>query len=96
METRVSSRGIAALLLQQHPGKPRTWMPVASWGHCLEPLEKMESCILLQLKALREGAWIMGKFTAFFPKPYYAGHTRVVGLVEGFAEGTPGAPGDAD
>ena len=52
METRVSSRGIAALLLQQHPGKPRAWMPVASWGRCLEPLEKMESRILLELKAL--------------------------------------------
>ena len=41
METRVSSCGIAALLLQRHPGKPRTWMPVASWGRCLKPLEKM-------------------------------------------------------
>ena len=43
METRVSSRSIATLLLQQHPGKPRTWSPVASWGRCLELLEKMES-----------------------------------------------------
>ena len=65
METRVSSHGIAALLLQQHPGKPRTWMPVASWGCCLEPLEKMESRVLLELKALREGAWKMGEFMAF-------------------------------
>ena len=56
METRVSSRGIAALLLQQHPGKLRTWTPIASWGHCLELLEKMESCVLLELKALCEGA----------------------------------------
>ena len=52
METRVSSCGIATLLLQQHPGKPRTWTPVTSWGHCLEPLEKMESRVLLELKAL--------------------------------------------
>ena len=65
METRVSSRSIAALLLQQHPGKPRTWMPIASWGHCLEPLEKMESHILLELKALHEGTRKMGKFRHF-------------------------------
>ena len=65
METRVSSRGIAALLLQQHPGKPRTWTLVASWGRCLEPLEKMESHVLLELKALHEGTWKMGKFTVF-------------------------------
>ena len=43
-------------------------MPVASWGRCLEPLEKMESCVLLELKALREGTWKMGKFTAFSQK----------------------------
>ena len=65
IETRVSSHGIAALLLQQHPGKPRTWTPIASWGHCLEPLEKMESHVLLELKALQEGAWKMGEFMAF-------------------------------
>ena len=65
METRVSSHGIATLLLQQHLGKPRTWMPIASWGHCLELLEKIESRILLELKALQEGAWKMGKFMAF-------------------------------
>ena len=45
METRVSSQSIATLLLQQHPDKPRTWMPMASWGHCLEPLEKLESIL---------------------------------------------------
>ena len=38
---------------------------MASWGCCLEPLEKLENCILLELKTLREGAWKMGKFTAF-------------------------------
>ena len=65
METRVSSHGIATLLLQQHPGKLRTWMPIASWGRCLEPLEKMESHVLLELKALCKGTWKMGKFTAF-------------------------------
>ena len=68
METRVSSRGIAALLLQQHPGKPRTWTPVASWGRCIELLEKIESHILLELKALCEGAWKMGEFSRHFPK----------------------------
>ena len=55
METRISSRSIVALLLQQHLGKPRTWMPIASWGRCLEQLEKIESHILLELKALNEG-----------------------------------------
>ena len=40
-------------------------MPVASWGRCLEPLEKMEIRVLLELKALHEGAWKMGKFMAF-------------------------------
>ena len=68
METRVSSHGVATLLLQQHLGKPRTWMPIASWGCCLELLEKMESRILLELKALHEGTWKMGKFMAFSQK----------------------------
>ena len=40
-------------------------MLIASWGHCLELLEKMESRILLELKALHEGAWKMGEFMAF-------------------------------
>ena len=40
-------------------------MPIASWGRCLEPLEKMESHVLLKLKALREGTWKMGEFMAF-------------------------------
>ena len=65
METRVSSRGIGTLLLQQHPGKLRNWTPVASWGRCLEPLEKIENRVLLKLKALHEGAWKIGKFIAF-------------------------------
>ena len=45
----------------------------------------MESRVLLELKALREGAWKMGEFTAFFPKTNHAGHTGVAGLVEGHA-----------
>ena len=40
-------------------------MPVASWGRCLELLEKMESHILLELKALQEGTWKMVEFMAF-------------------------------
>ena len=47
METRVSSCGIATLLLQRHPGKPRTWMPIASWGHCLEPWRKWRAASCL-------------------------------------------------
>ena len=65
METRISSCGIATLFLQYYPDKPRIWIPMASWGHYLEPLEKLESCVLLELKALCEGAWKMGKFVAF-------------------------------
>ena len=65
METRVSSYGIAALLLQQYPNKLSTWMPMESWGPCLEPLEKLESHILLELKALYEGAWKMSEFMVF-------------------------------
>ena len=56
MDTRVSSHSIAGLLLQHHLGNLRTWMPMASWGHCLGLLEKMESRVLLELKALHEGA----------------------------------------
>ena len=40
-------------------------MPVASWGRGLTLLEKIESHVLLELKALREGAWKMGEFIAF-------------------------------
>ena len=65
METRVSSCSIAALLLQYHPDKPRTWTPVASWGSCLELLGKLESHVLLELKALHEGTWKMDDFMAF-------------------------------
>ena len=55
METRVSSCGIATLLLQHHLHKLMAWTPMASWGHRLELLDKLESCILLKLKALCEG-----------------------------------------
>jgi len=40
---------------------------VASWGRCLEVLEQTESRVLLELKALREGAWKLSEFTAFAP-----------------------------
>ena len=40
-------------------------MPMASWSHCLEPLEKLDSHVLLELKALYEGSRKMGEFTAF-------------------------------
>ena len=56
MEARVSSHGVANLILQYNLDKPQTWTPMASWGHSLEPLEKLESYILLVLKALCEGA----------------------------------------
>ena len=50
MDTRVSVYGIATLLLQYHPDKSLTWMPMTNWCCCLEPLEKLESHILLKLK----------------------------------------------
>ena len=37
-----------------------------------------------------------GQIYGIFPETYYAGHTGVVGLVEGRAEGTSRALGDAD
>ena len=40
-------------------------MPVVNWGCSLEPLEKLESHVLLELKALHEDAWKMGEFIAF-------------------------------
>ena len=40
-------------------------MPMASLGHCLELMEKLDSCILLKLKALHEGAWKMGELMTF-------------------------------
>ena len=62
MEIRVISCGIASLLLQCYLDKPLTWMPMASQGRCMEPLEKPESHVLLELKALCEGAWKIGEF----------------------------------
>ena len=56
IETRVSSHGIAALLSQCRLDKLQTWMPMVSWGHCLEPLEKLDSCILLELEVLHGGS----------------------------------------
>ena len=41
---------------------------MASWGRCLEVLEQHDSRVILELKALREGAWKLSKFTAFAPK----------------------------
>ena len=35
-------------------------MPMANWDHYLEPLEKLESHLLLEVKALHEGTWKMG------------------------------------
>ena len=55
-ESRISKQGIAVLLLQRHPEHPHQWAPVASWGQCLDILEQQESQVMLELKALREGA----------------------------------------
>ena len=36
-----------------------------SWGHGLELLEKLESHVLLEQKALCEGTWKMDEFMVF-------------------------------
>lgn len=65
MESRVTPAGMAAVLLQRHPAHPRTWSPVASWGRCLDALETSDSRVVLELKALREGAWKLSEYTAY-------------------------------
>ena len=65
LESRVTALGIAVVLLQQDPEHRRRWLPVASWGRCLETLEKNDSRVLLELKALREGCWKLADYTAF-------------------------------
>ena len=65
MEASVSITGIAVILLQQHPEHPREWAPEAMWGRCLEALEQSDSRVLLELKALHEGAYKLSEFTAF-------------------------------
>ena len=64
-EAKVCSCSIAALLLQFHLDNRQTWMPVASWGHCVEPLENLESCILLDLKERCKGIWKIGELVEF-------------------------------
>lgn len=68
MESRVCKSGLAVVLLQRHPERKLTWVPVASWGRCLELMEQTESRVVLELKALREGAWKLSEFTAFVPR----------------------------
>lgn len=65
VESRVCTSGVAIILLQRHPERRLTWCPVASWGRCLDVLEQQESRVLLELKALREGAWKLSEFTAY-------------------------------
>ena len=65
MEARVSMTGIAVILLQRHPAHAREWAPVVTWGRCLEALEQSDSRVLLELKALQEGAFKLAEFTAF-------------------------------
>ena len=68
LESWVTSAGIAVLLLQRDPEHPRKWLPVATWGRCLDTLELHESRVMLELKALREGSWKLSEFTAFHSK----------------------------
>ena len=65
MEACVSMTGIVVILLQWHPEHARQWAPVGTWGRCLEALEQSDSRVLLELKALREGAFKLAEFTAF-------------------------------
>ena len=68
VESRVCRSGMAVLLLQRLPNKRLKWAPVASWGRCLDVLEQQESRVVLELKALREGAWKLSEFTAYAPR----------------------------
>ncbi len=43
VETRVVRDGIAVLALQRHPEHRTKWLPVASWGRCLDVMETEES-----------------------------------------------------
>ena len=65
MEARVSITGIAVILLQRHPERSWEWALVAMWERCLEALEQSDSRVLLELKALQEGAFKLAEFTAF-------------------------------
>ena len=65
MEVHLAVTGIAVILLQWHPERPREWVLVAMWGHCLEALEQWDSHILLELKVLRKGTYKLSEFTAF-------------------------------
>lgn len=38
---------------------------MASWGRCVEAMEKRESKVLLELKAVREGCHKLAEWTAF-------------------------------
>ena len=68
MEARICRTGLAVILLQRHPDHRLRWSPVASWGRCLDALEQLDSRVLLELKALREGAWKLTEFTAYSPR----------------------------
>ena len=65
MEARIRAAGMAVILLQRDPEHRLRWCPVASWGRTLDTLELEESRIVLELKALREGAWKLSEFTSF-------------------------------
>ena len=57
MEALIRAAGLAVILLR--------WCPVASWGRTLDTLELEESQIVLELKAIRKGAWKLSEFTSF-------------------------------
>lgn len=65
MEARVQKTGLAVILLQRDPEHRLRWCPVASWGRTLDVMELEDSRVLLELKALREGAWKLSEFTAY-------------------------------
>lgn len=39
VESRVCTSGLAIVLIQRHPEHKLKWVPVASWGRCLDVLE---------------------------------------------------------
>ena len=68
MESHIMTKGLAVLILQRDPEHPRRWLPVMTWGRCLTPMEIHDSRVMLELRALREGAWKLSEFTAFHSK----------------------------
>ena len=68
VETRVTSVGVSAVMLQRDPSKPREWAPVAGWGRALHQAKEKDPVPLLELRALQEGLKKLALHTARYQK----------------------------